>query len=314
MQILVIGATGYAGRRVAAALARAGHTVLGLARDAGGPAARELTAAEVTPVEGDFAKTESWRDHLTGTDAVVHLLLDMSDPIGGDRQLFAELAAAQDRDGRRRHLVYTTGISSYGRTGRPLMDETTPGNPDSPIGFRFGLEKELAATGLAHTVVRPGFLYGGPATTSMTGQWFAAAEAGEPVFHGDPAKRWSWVHVDDLADAYVRILEKPAAVDGEVFVVADDQRLTALDVQRTAVRAAGYAGEITLAGAEAGGMLQMAADQDELVSSAKAHRLLGWRPRHVSFTDAPGRHYRAWKAGSLPDRSRNAHVPARMAE
>lgn len=298
MQILVIGATGYAGRRVSAALARAGHTVLGLTRDAGGAGARHLAAAEVTPVEGDFVKPETWRDHLTGTDAVVHLLLEMSDPVGGDQQLFAEVAAAQDRDGRRRHLVYTTGISSYGRTGLPLMDETTPGQPESPIGFRFGLEKELAATGLAHTVVRPGFLYGGPATTSMTGQWFAAAEAGDPVFYGDPAKRWSWIHVDDLADAYVRILDHPAAVDGEVFVIADDQRLAALDVQRTAVRAAGHPGEIRLDSAAAGGIMQLAADQDELVSSAKAHRLLGWRPRHLSFTDAPERHYRAWKAAA----------------
>ncbi|MEE1798957.1 NAD(P)H-binding protein [Streptomyces sp. JV176] len=221
MQILVIGATGYAGRRVSAALARAGHTVLGLARDASAPAARALTVDEVIPVEGDFSEPETWRGHLDGTDVVVHLLMDMSDPVGGDRRLFAEPLAAQERDGRRR-LVFTTGISSYGRTGLPLMDENTPGNPESPIGFRFVLEKELAASGLAHTVVRPGFMNGGPATTSMTGQWFAAAEAGD--------------------------------------------------------------------------MMQMAADQDELVSSAKAHRLLGWTPRHTSFTDDPTRHYRAWKA------------------
>ncbi|MFJ2558077.1 MULTISPECIES: NAD-dependent epimerase/dehydratase family protein [unclassified Streptomyces] len=158
---------------------------------------------EVIPVEGDFSEPETWRGHLDGTDVVVHLLMDMSDPVGGDRRLFAELLAAQERDGRRR-LVFTTGISSYGRTGLPLMDENTPGNPESPIGFRFVLEKELAASGLAHTVIRPGFMNGGPATTSMTGQWFAAAEAGD--------------------------------------------------------------------------MMQMAADQDELVSSAKAHRLLGWTP------------------------------------
>lgn len=37
-------------------------------------------------------------------------------------------------------------------------------------------------------------------------------------------------------------------------------------------------------------MMQMAADQDELVASAKAHRLLGWRPRHASFTDNPEQH------------------------
>lgn len=57
-----------------------------------------------------------------------------------------------------------------------------------------------------------------------------------------------------------------------------------------AVRAAGYTGEIILETAEAGGMMQMAADQDELVASAKAHRLLGWRPRHASFTDNPEQH------------------------
>ncbi|KUM96345.1 NAD-dependent epimerase, partial [Streptomyces yokosukanensis] len=210
--------------------------------------------------------------------------------------LFSEITAAQERDGQRRHLVYTTGISSYGRTGVALMDENTPGNAESPIGFRFELERELAASGIDHTVVRPGFLYGGPATTSMTGQWFAEAEAGKPVFYGDVTKRWSWVHVDDLADAYVRILGNPTAVAGETFVIADDQRLTALDMQRAAVRATGRTQDIGLESAEAGGMMQLAADQDELVDSRKAHRLLGWRPRHTSFTDAPDRHYRAWKA------------------
>lgn len=292
MQILVTGATGYAGRRVSTALARAGHTVLGLTRD---PAtAADLVVDEVTPVRGDLAKPDTWREHLDGTEAVVHLVMDLNDPVGTDRALFAGISEAEKRDGRRRHLVYTTGISSYGRTGVALMDENTPGNPESPIGFRFALEAELAASGITHTVVRPGFLYGGPATTSMTAQWFAAAEAGAPVFYGDTAKRWSWVHVDDLADAYVRVLDREPA--GEVFVIADDQRMTALEVHRAAVRAAGFTGETRLEPAEAGGIMQVAADQDELVSSAKAHRLLGWRPRHVSFTDAPERHHEAWRA------------------
>lgn len=293
MQILVTGATGYAGRRVSAALARAGHTVLGLTRDPS--TVQDLAVDEVTPVAGDLAEPDTWRSHLDGTDAVVHLVMDLDDPAGTDRGLFAQIAEAEERDGRRRHLVYTTGISAYGRTGAALMDENTPGNPESPIGFRFALEAELAASGLTHTIVRPGFMYGGPATTSMTAQWFAAAEAGMPVFYGDATKRWSWVHVDDLAEAYVRVLDREPA--GEVFVIADDQRLTALDVQRAAVRAAGFTGEIRLEPAEAGGIMQVAADQDELVSSAKAHRLLGWRPRHISFTDDPEKHHRAWAGG-----------------
>ncbi|MFI1761444.1 NAD-dependent epimerase/dehydratase family protein [Streptomyces sp. NPDC020800] len=296
MDILVTGATGYAGSYVCAALARAGHTVSGLTRNAASPAARALATAGVTPVEGDFSVPSTWRGYLDEVRAVVHLLMDTSDPYGADQRLFAELQAARGRDGRQRHLVFTTGIGSYGRTGVPVMDESTSGNPDGPLAFRFQLERELAATGLPHTVVRPGFMYGGPATTSMAGQWFAAAEAGSPVFYGDTDKRWSWVHVDDLADAYVRILDHPAAVDGETFVIADEQRLKALDVQREAVRAAGYGGEIALAAAQDGGMLAVAADQDELVTSAKARRLLGWAPRHLAITDAMDTHYRAWKA------------------
>lgn len=296
MQILVIGATGYAGLRVSAALSRAGHVVLGLTRNPTASAARELIRCEVTPVPGDFARPESWRAHLNDVDAVVHAAMDQTDPAGADRRLIAELRAAQELDGRPRHLVYTTGISCYGRTGAALMDENTPGNPDSPLAFRFELEREVAAAGIPHTVVRPGFLYGGPATTSITGQWFAAAVKGAPVFYGDITKRWSFVHVDDLADAYVRVLADPTRFDGQTFVLADDQRLRALDVQRVALRAAGYDGDVLLESAEAGGLHQVAADQDELVSSAKARRVLGWSPAHTSFTDAPEVHFRAWQA------------------
>ncbi|MFB7509159.1 NAD-dependent epimerase/dehydratase family protein, partial [Streptomyces broussonetiae] len=46
----------------------------------------------------------------------------------------------------------------------------------------------------------------------------------------DTAKRWSWVHVDDLADAYVRILDNPRAVDERTFAVTDDQSISALDM------------------------------------------------------------------------------------
>ncbi|NIY62353.1 hypothetical protein SMALB_0262 [Streptomyces malaysiensis] len=96
-----------------------------------------------------------------------------------------------------------------------------------------------------------------------------------------------------------------------MFVLAADRRLRALDVRCVAIRAAGYTGEITLEPAEAGGMMQVAADQDELVSSAKAHPLLGWRPRHASFTDDPEQHYRAWKAGRRCLSSRSSwHEPA----
>ncbi|MFF9203823.1 hypothetical protein ACF1AE_18710 [Streptomyces sp. NPDC014986] len=44
-------------------------------------------------------------------------------------------------------------------------------------------------------------------------------------------------------------------------------------------------------------MMRPAAARDELVSSARARRPFGRRPRHASFTDDPERHHRAWRAG-----------------
>ncbi|MFF8035280.1 hypothetical protein [Streptomyces sp. NPDC016626] len=44
-------------------------------------------------------------------------------------------------------------------------------------------------------------------------------------------------------------------------------------------------------------MMRPAAARDELVSSARARRPLGQRPRPASSTDDPERHHRAWRAG-----------------
>ena len=308
MKILVTGATGYAGIQISAALRRDGHTVLGLTRDADGPRARSLAVAEVTPVNGDISDADSYRPHLDDVDAVVHAVLDMNDPVGSDQRLFAELRAAQNRDGRGRHLVYTGGISSYGKTGKPLMDENTPGDPDSPLHFRMQVEQELAASGLPHTVVRPGFMYGGEARTSITGQWFADGHAGRAVFYGDPDKRWTWVHVNDLAEAYVAILARAPELNGETFVLGDEQRPRVLEVYTACLRAAGYAGAIEYESAEAGGMLQMAADQDELVTSAKARRRLGWTPRHTGVLDELETYHRAWQSTLVTAKEDEVHA------
>ena len=62
------------------------------------------------------------------------------------------------------------------------------------------------------TVVRPGFVYGGQ------GGFVADLFYNEPVvFQGRRDMRWSWVHVDDLGEAYVLIGRAPR-------VVVDKQR------------------------------------------------------------------------------------------
>ncbi|MFI5931078.1 NAD-dependent epimerase/dehydratase family protein [Actinoplanes sp. NPDC051494] len=287
MKVLVIGATGYAGHRIATALRRRGHDVTGLTRDLAGAGARALAAAEIRPVAGELADPAGYREHLWDADVVVHTAMDYADPAGSDRALIAELVAAP------RHLVYTTGISLHGRVDTPELDEESPSSPDNPLHFRYQLERELIASGLPHTIVRPAFLYGHDSRTSQLGRWFAA-----PRFVGDKDKRWSFVHVDDLAEAYVRIVERADAPLGDIFVIGEENPPPALEVFTAAFRAAGHAGEVTVHPISPEEWLEQAADQDERVNSAKARRELGWTPRHAGPIAGMATYYAAWQAAN----------------
>jgi nucleoside-diphosphate-sugar epimerase len=85
----------------------------------------------------------------------------------------------------------------------------------------------------------------------------------------------SWVHVDDVADVFARVLPEPQRHNGETYCVADEHRLSATDVFAVGVRKAGHTGPlenrpITEAGAE-----HTLFDRGEVVVSSKARRQLG---------------------------------------
>lgn len=70
-RVLILGATGLIGARIAAALAAGGHRVIGLARDVASAARR---MPEVEWRRADLARTtvSEWMEHLSGIEAVVN--------------------------------------------------------------------------------------------------------------------------------------------------------------------------------------------------------------------------------------------------
>ena len=155
----------------------------------------------------------------------------------------------------------------------------------------------LLAAGVRGLVIRPGDVYGGAG--GLTGQWFAGPSTGKPpLVVGDGRNRVPMVHIDDLADAYVRIAESGLA--GEIFNVNDQSRFTVLEMATAAARAAGYKGEVRPTPLpEARKTLGDFADALALsqhIDARKAARLLGWQPRHDGFLDDADVYYRAWKA------------------
>ena len=241
---LVTGASGYAGFYAALRLAAAGHTVSGIVptsraaafenlADAGqrGHVAhrRRLRAGEL-PLRARAQRRH--HSHHAGQEAPVRDRSRAVRRLGGAGAAHAA-AAVQ---------LYTTGCSIFGKVPVAVMDERTEPNPEHPLAFRRGMEREALALGNVGTVVlRPGFMFGNDGFNSVSADWFAMAEEGEAVFRGDRERGWSWIHITDLAEAYRLVVEaEEGVVDGEIFHLGDERRPRSLDVMRACPDAAGY--------------------------------------------------------------------------
>lgn len=301
MKVLVTGATGYAGFYAAIAFRQAGHQVSGLVRDDSKDRARELLRHEVNLATGDLSNPDTYRQHLEDSDVLVHTVLDFNNPQETDRQLFDTLqqVANNSRSQRQRLFIYTTGCSIYGKRPERVMDETTPANPDHALAFRMSMESELFETKMpkvSKVVLRPGFMYGLDGHSSISTQWFAMGEKGRAIYRGDRNKGWSWVHVSDLAQAYVKVAESSANLDGQVFCVADEQRYKCLEVMQACLSATGYQGEIEFASPSDDDVTSTWFDQNEFITSGKIRRWLGWFPKHTGLIDEIETYYSSWKA------------------
>jgi len=293
MQVFVTGATGYIGFAVSAALRRHGHRVWGLARTE--TKAARLARHEIEPVIGDLADPKRYADVAARCSVLIHTAFDYSEGGVAKNKLTIEtLLDAGRRGAAPKTLIFTSGAWVYGDTGDHMVDETTPLDPIKLVAWRPAQEQlVLRASGVRGLVIRAGCVYGGAG--GLTAPWFA--KPGEAVV-GDGRNRWTMVHLDDLADAYVRAAE--SGLGGEIFNVTDRSRFTVLELATAAARAAGHKGEIPLLPlAEARKTMGDFADAlapNHHLDSAKAVRLLGWQPRHGGFLDEVEVLYRAWKA------------------
>ena len=271
----------------------------GLVRDDSKPRAKALQRYEVELAIGDIKQPETYRQYLENSDVLIHAMMDFQDPQEADLKLFETLRQVAEATPRNRLIIYTTGCSIYGKCPERIMDETTLGNPDHQLAFRMDLEQELFAMPIPQcrkVVLRPGFMYGLDGQSSVSGMWFGMGEQGKAVYRGDSEKGWSWVHISDLAEAYVRVAESGAAIDGEIFCIADEQRPKCVEVMQACLKAAGYEGAIDFAPPQDDDVTSTWFNQNEFITSRKAFRTLGWNPRHIRILDEIEIYYASWKA------------------
>jgi nucleoside-diphosphate-sugar epimerase len=294
MRVFVTGATGFIGEALVRALVQVGHKVTGLSRaeakDAG------LRALGATPLRGTLAEGKGWSAAAAEHDALVHTAFDYTSGPDADRAALDALLEAA-RGGTVKSLVFTSGVWVLGNCPGGADEQASTAEPLPMVAWRPVHEKRVldAARSTLHTaVIRPGLVYGGHG--SLTAGFFeSATREGAARFVGDGANHVPYVHRDDLAQLYRKVLETAGA---GVFHGVDGAALTVKQAAEAASRAAGAGGKtvaVPLAEArKAMGPLADALVLDQVVRAPRA-RALGWTPSRADFAQAAPEAFAEWK-------------------
>ena len=135
--------------------------------------------------------------------------------------------------------IYTSGTWVHGDNRNDIVTDTTPIRaPASLVAWRPSQEQcVINDVNLNGIVIRPGLLYG--RSGSLFAPFFKSASEGRVWYPGTPGGRFALIHTDDLAEMFVRALEKAAICGGLIFDAANDITESADDVLATLVKVSG---------------------------------------------------------------------------
>lgn len=222
--VLVTGATGFIGGRLARRLAREeGARVTGTGRDL--DKARHLEADGVKLERADLLYSDAVRRLVEGKEVIFHAAASLlPDPdvaravnVTATGQLVRLAAAAGVR-----RFVHVSTVGAYRMEGEVLVDESFPLATESPgVYARTKALAEVRARDLADehgmelAIVRPSMVYG-PGPGVWTVMMFESIRDGKPVLLGDGSGHFQPVYIDDVVDALILCATSDAA-PGEAF-------------------------------------------------------------------------------------------------
>jgi UDP-glucose 4-epimerase len=218
MKILVTGATGKVGSRLAKRLAQRGHAIRALVRDP--PRAAELLGAHTELAPGDLLDTPSLAAAVDGVDAVVHCAAFFRGATAEQAEAVNDLGtqhlASAARAASVKRFVFTSTGLVYGPNGGRAAREDDPcapldGYPESKLAAERFL---LAMDSFDVRIIRLPFVYG-------DGDPHIAEAV--PMMRGfPPAQRMSIAHHADVAEAVACVLGA-ASPAHRVYNLTDDE-------------------------------------------------------------------------------------------
>jgi UDP-glucose 4-epimerase len=293
-RIVVTGGAGFIGSHLCDALVRRGDEVV--AYDDLSTGSRDNLRVDVELVEASVTDGVTLRDVVrTGTDAVLHVAGQASVFKSFDRP---ERDLAANVEGTLRvveacvdagvpRLIFASSMTVYGEPERVPTPEREPCVPVSYYGVtKYAAERYVQIAGrrrdveLSVTSLRMFNVFGERQSLDNPYQGVLAiflgnVMRGEPItIHSDGRQTRDFVYVDDVVDAWLRVLDESSAGD-LVLNVGSGRETSITELAREVVAAAGAdpdAWEVRHAPAQPGDIRRSAADISTIRDTT------GWTP------------------------------------
>ncbi|MFC5679456.1 NAD-dependent epimerase/dehydratase family protein [Aeromicrobium endophyticum] len=280
MKILLTGSTGLIGSAVTSALVAQGHQVTAVVRSQ----QSSLKASDLgaTGVIGDLFDASWLASELRHHDGLVHAAAgsDERDPALNDAVITAALDAFAGTD---KPFVHTGGIWTYG-SGDSFVETDAP-NPPSITSWRPAGEQRVLESDVKASVVQPGIVYGRGA--GIPAMLVDGVEDGRLTLIGSGEQHWTTVHVDDLADLYVRVLTQ--APGGKAYIGVSGVNPTVRELgEAIAETVVPESDEATVA--RLGGFGE-ALLLDQQADGQRAKSELGWSPTRPTLVELLSKGY-----------------------
>lgn len=232
--ILITGATGFVGNRLAERLALGtDYNVIALVHRFSGPGLARLARLPINLIQADLLNETSLLKAAENCHIIVHLAYGTSGDDTVKRQITVSgteniLKVALKKKVRKVIHMSTAAVQGLNPKGS-LIDESAPLNPGKEIyrSSKARAEKLVRQFSRNHrlpvVVFRPPIIYG-PFGSYWTARIIQEITAGAILVNKGSGSA-NLIYVDNLVDAILLAMESDAA-DGEIFNVVDDDNLT----------------------------------------------------------------------------------------
>ncbi|KAJ2788279.1 hypothetical protein GGI15_000084 [Coemansia interrupta] len=293
---LILGANGYIGKETARAFARFGYRVYGLVRSEEKGAG--LALDEITPVVGDVSIPSTYQEYLEKVDVIFDASFPYtSDPVKHTYTLFDAIKQAASKraaNGGSLTFIFNTGIWLYGDAGYEGISQDSVVSPLAELKWRPQAEQDAInlAPNVRTIVVRPGMVYG--RSGGFLGRFFSGIETGSISLPKNLQNALPTIHVDDLAEFYVRAAERSPQVKGVIFTVINYASESLPEIIRAVRRIADR--EITLDEYEPQNLFDRGLSLTQVIDSRFSRNLVEWQPRKRTLVEGISEYYKTWKA------------------